>query len=381
MDAFKTILSLRCVRFGRRLLGTRKYLSFVTHPRDFEATNATIQAAKVFAPVKVVGRLLLLLAATFSLAVAAQDLKSETQGRIDFNSFTPNTMFDLARERRQNWTQQRIWGDLSLPKGAPEKVPAMVLMHGSGGIERSMAQWVDAFNEMGVATFVVHVFESRGVKRTAEDQSLVPYAADLMDAFQALLLLATHPRIDSSKIGVMGFSRGGSVAFQSAIEGLRHAVVKSDLRFALHIPMYAGCNQVYWSPQITGAPILNLVGAADDYTTAEPCEQLAKRYADAGASIRTIQYAGANHSWDGMYPVFFIPNATSGAPCGVLRWDIEPWTITAERTGEIVDPGRLTEFFNGCVKRGVHVGRNELAFRQSRRDIQAFAREIFFGGK
>jgi dienelactone hydrolase len=343
--------------------------------------NAFVHPARAFASEAVPGRLLLLLAATFSLAGAAQDLKSATQGRIDFASFTPKTMFDLARERRQNWTGQRIWGDLSLPRSADAKVPAIVLMHGSGGVEPSMAQWVDAFNEIGVATFVVSVFEPRGVKRTAENQALVPYSADLMDAFQALMLLARHPRIDSSRVGVMGFSRGGGVAFQSAIEPFRQAVVKSDLKFALHIPMYAGCNQVYWSPRITKAPMLNLVGAEDDYTTAEPCEQLAKRYAEAGASVRTIKYAGAGHSWDGMYPVVFLPNATSGAPCGVLRWDIEPWKITAERTGEIVDPARLTEFFGGCVKRGVHAGRNEPAFRQSRKDAQAFAREVFFGGK
>ena len=323
---------------------------------------------------------LLLLAATFSLAGAAQSLQPETQGRIEFASFTPKTVFDLARERRQNWAEQKVWGDLTLPKGSA-KVPAIVLMHGSGGVERGMAQWVEAFNEIGVATFVVHVFEPRGVRRTAENQALVPYAADLVDAFQALMLLASHPRVDPSRIGVMGFSRGGSVAFQTAIEPLRRAVVKSDLRFALHIPMYAGCNQVYWSPQVTKAPMLNLIGAQDDYTTPEPCEQLAKRYADAGAPIRTIKYAGAGHSWDGLYEVFFLPNATSGAPCGVVRWDIEPWKITAERTGETLDPAKLTEFFEGCVKRGAHVGRNETAFRQSRKDAQAFAREVFFGHK
>ncbi|APV50405.1 dienelactone hydrolase [Betaproteobacteria bacterium GR16-43] len=330
---------------------------------------------------RVLGRFLLFLATASPLPGAAQVLRSETQGRIDFTSFTPKTMFDLARERRGNWNEQPIWGHLTFPKGASEKVPAVVLMHGSGGIERGMAQWVDAFSEIGVAAFVVDVFEPRGVKRTAENQALVPYSADLMDAFQSLQLLASHPRIDPARIGIMGFSRGGSVAFQSAIEPLRNAVVKSGLRFALHIPVYAGCNQVYWSPRITKAPMLNLVGAEDDYTTAEPCERLAKRYADAGAPIRTIKYPGANHSWDGMYDVFFLPNATSGAPCGVLRWDIELWTITAERTGEAVDPARLAEFFNACVKRGAHVGRNESAFRQSRKDVQAFAREIFFGGK
>ncbi len=120
------------------------------------------------------------------------------------------------------------------------------------------------------------------------------------------------------------------------------------------------------------------MGAEDDYTTAEPCERLAKRYADAGASVRTIKYAGANHSWDAMYQTIFLPDATSAAPCGVLRWDIEPWQITAERTGELVDPANLTGFFSRRIKRGVHVGRNELAFRQSRMDVQAFAREVFF---
>lgn len=129
-------------------------------------------------------------------------------------------------------------------------------------------------------------------------------------------------------------------------------------------------NSVRWHFK-TKAPILNLVGAEDDYRTAEPCEQLARRYADAGAPIRTIKYAGAGHSWDAMYKVFYLPGATSGTSCGVLRWDIEPWKISAERTGETVNPARLSEFFSTCVKPGAHVGRNESAFRQSRKDVQA----------
>ncbi len=328
------------------------------------------------------GRLLAWLALALPLAASAVDLKPDAQGRIDFDSFTPKTMFDLARERRQNWAAQRVWGELSLPKtAAGDKLPAVVLMHGSGGVEASMSQWVDALNDIGVASFVVHVFEPRGVKRTAENQTLVPYSADLMDAFQALMLLASHPRIDASRIGIMGFSRGGSVAFQTALEPLCRAVVKSDLGFALHIPVYAGCNQVYWSPQLRKAALLNLVGAEDDYATARPCEQLAERYAEAGMPVRSIRYAGANHSWDAMYQPFLLEGATSAAPCGVLRWDIETWTITAERTGATVDPARLGEFFGSCVTRGVHVGRNESAFRQSRADVKAFVRQVFFGDK
>jgi dienelactone hydrolase len=315
-----------------------------------------------------------------TLAVG-QTMTDSSSGRIEFQSFTPKSMFDLARERRQDWPNTKVWGDLSFPANAAGKVPAIVLSHGSGGVERSMSQWVEALNDIGVATFVVDTFGPRGVKRTAEDQTLISPAANLMDAFQALQLLAMHPRIDAKRIGVMGFSRGGEVAFRSAVEPLLRAVVKSDLKFALHIPVYAGCNQVYWSKSVTRAPLLNLVGAADDYTHAEPCEALAEKYASAGTPVRSINYPNAHHSWDATYQVAFLPGATSGFACGVLQWDIESWAITAERLGQVIPGDKLNEYFKSCVTRGVHVGRNEIAFRQSRKDVQAFVKANLIDGK
>lgn len=313
----------------------------------------------------------------------AQPLNSGAKGRIEFQSHTAKTMFDLARERRENWVEQKVWGDLSFPSkvSASEKVPVIVLMHGSGGLGPAVSQWVDAFNEIGVATFAVNSFAPRGIKSMVEDQTLLSTAANLMDSFAALEVLSTHPRIDASRIGVMGFSKGGEVAFRSAVEPLRHALIKSDLKFALHIPTYAGCNQVYWSAQLTKAPMLNLVGELDDYSTAEPCEALAKHYEDAGAPIKTIRYAGASHAWDSMLQVALYPNATTANPCGILRWDIEPWTITAEKTGQVIAPSKLDAFFATCSKRGVHYGRNEKAFRQSRADAQSFVQSIFFSQK
>jgi dienelactone hydrolase len=329
---------------------------------------------------------LIKLIATFGILFAstltmAQTLDDTSKGRIEFQSYTPKSMFDLARERRQNWTEVRIWGDLSFPSNTQGTLPAIILSHGSAGVERSMAQWVEALNDIGVATFVVDSFEPRGVKRTAEDQNSLSPAANLMDAFQALNLLATHPRIDKKKIGVMGFSRGGEVAFRSAVEPFLRAVVKSDLQFALHIPVYAGCNQVYWSDKLTKAPMLNLVGGADDYTHAAPCETLAQKYAAAGAPISSINYPNAHHAWDATYPVFSLPNATSGFNCGVTRWDIGSWVITSEKTGDVIAPEKLNAFFNSCMTRGVHAGRNEQAFRKSRDDVQSFVKEVLMNSK
>jgi dienelactone hydrolase len=245
-----------------------------------------------------------------------------------------------------------------------------------------MRQWEAAFNDIGVATFVVSFFEPRGVKRTSENQNSVPAASDVVDALQALKLLATHPRVDPVRIGIMGFSRGGSTAFQVALEPFRKAIIKTDLKYALHIPTYAGCNQVFWSQTITKAPILNLLGGSDDYTTSEPCERLAVRYANPGTPVKTIVYPDANHSWDAMYKLVRLAAATSAAPCGVIRWDIESWTITSEKRAAVVAPNQFAELFEGCMRRGgVHAGRDEQAFRQSRSDAQVFVKEVFFGTK
>lgn len=315
------------------------------------------------------------------VSAQSQILEKNSQGRIEFDSFTTASMFDLARERRQNWTAQKIWGDLSLPTTTNSKVPAIILMHGSGGVAPHLNQWVNAFNEIGVATFVVDSFGPRNIKSMVSDQKQLSNSSNLIDAFQALQLLSMHPLIDQNKIGIMGFSKGGEVALRTAIEPLRAAVIKSDLKFALHIPTYPGCNQVYWANNVTHAPILNLLGADDDYTTAEPCKALAKRYADAGASIRTIEYAKAHHGFDALVKLTWLPNAITANPCGIVNWDIPTWEITSLNSRKILKPTELDSFFSSCSKRGAHNGRNEDAYRKARDDVQLFAKSVFFDSK
>lgn len=66
--------------------------------------------------------------------VQAQSLSDSFSGRIEFQSFTPASMFELARERRYNWRGVNIWSHLSLPVSTEGKMPAMVLSHGSAGM-------------------------------------------------------------------------------------------------------------------------------------------------------------------------------------------------------------------------------------------------------
>ena len=128
-------------------------------------------------------------------AIALPDFKSGPgNGLYSYASSSPATVMDLIRPGAQR-PAAMAQGELVLPPNAPAdaKLPAVVLVHGSGGVYREeFTYWVKLLNEQGMAALVIDVFSPRGVKSTGEDQSLVPFAADTADAFAALGMLASQ---------------------------------------------------------------------------------------------------------------------------------------------------------------------------------------------
>ena len=185
-------------------------------------------------------------------------------GTIAYEALTPKNSRELANGKTAE--KSVIAGVLTLPEAANAaatpnaKVPAMVVVHGSSGVLQNDRDWAKRLNEMGVATFIIDNFTGRGVKETATDRSRLSASADTAGALAALRLLATHPAIDPKRIGVIGFSRGGSVAIDSALEPIRRAVIDDDLRFAAHVAVYPGCSVTQVSAHLDGSPILMLLG-------------------------------------------------------------------------------------------------------------------------
>jgi acetyl esterase/lipase len=76
------------------------------------------------------------------------------------------------------------------------------------------------------------------------------------DAYRALELVATHPRIDPGWIAVMGFSKGGIVALYSALTRFQRLHGPAGARFAHHIAFHrliqeAGPDNVVWAANDT----------------------------------------------------------------------------------------------------------------------------------
>jgi dienelactone hydrolase len=225
-------------------------------------------------------------------------------GVYSFASSSPRTLADLVKAQPTPIDPVNTVGHLFLPAGA-DKVPAVVLAHGSGGIYSAMLDfWPKQLNTAGVAVFSLDGFGPRGVKSTAEDQSQVPFGADMADAYAALKLLATHPRIDPARIAIMGFSRGGISAWRTGLERVIAAQGLPDgLRFAAHIPMYSGgCTglfRVVVKPGVfTKSPMLWVHGDADDYTPMGACRSYAERIGKAGTPVEFVVIPGAQHKFD-----------------------------------------------------------------------------------
>jgi dipeptidyl aminopeptidase/acylaminoacyl peptidase len=119
----------------------------------------------------------------------------------------------------------------------------------------------------------------------------------VLDAYRALELLVKHPRIDSERVVVMGFSRGGGAAHWSAIKRfLAMHGPRGGLGFAGHIALYPTCNRIFVdSLDVVDKPIRIFRGTADDYIPIAGCRSYVERLKRAGKDVSLTEYADAHH--------------------------------------------------------------------------------------
>lgn len=323
----------------------------------------------------VVIAVLALVAAAGARAQPVATLADGRTGKIEFESITPTGFFPLTRHSPSPRTT--IAGVLSLPDGGA-KVPAMVLAHGSGGVtDGREGRWAGRLNDLGVAAFIVDSFKPRGIKDTASEQSQLSPAANVADSLVALKLLATHPRIDAARIGIMGFSRGGQVALYTALEPIRRGVIEDDLRFAVHVAFYPPCNTLYVSDRITGAPVRFMLGASDDYTPAFACPRYVEWFRSKGARADSILYEDANHGFDGNTRVQFINSLQTGRNCDA-SYNVDSGELKRLDTGEVLrGSDAIGAYYRSCGSRGATVGGNYQATQKAAADLATYLKEVF----
>jgi fermentation-respiration switch protein FrsA (DUF1100 family) len=98
----------------------------------------------------------------------------------------------------------------------------------SGVTVRSLigAPGIDAaYRQMGVLMRRLHAIPMSAYGYIVADGIQRPQPTNIVDAFRALEVVAKDPRIDPSRIAVMGFSQGGGAALYSSMLGSRKCTV------------------------------------------------------------------------------------------------------------------------------------------------------------
>ena len=132
-----------------------------------------------------------------------------------------------------------VRASLEFPAIAKDRYPAVIVVHTLGGYRDANEGYAAAeLRKSGFATLTYDSFAARGTTGAAMSASPGYLPSGVADAYAALRLLASEPRIDASRIAIIGFSFGADVAHLAAFEPLRSALDPGQGRFAAHVAFY-----------------------------------------------------------------------------------------------------------------------------------------------
>jgi carboxymethylenebutenolidase len=164
--------------------------------------------------------------------------------------------------------------------------------------------WGELWAAQGYIALLVDGFGPRGYPQGFPRFSYETRPAELnevtvrpLDAYGALEFLRARPDVAADRIGIQGWSNGGSAALAAMAAG---ASRPGETAFRAALAFYPACGlkgqfQDGYRPY---APVLVLHGTADEEVSPRRCGDLVERSRAEGGTIEIRFYRGATHSFD-----------------------------------------------------------------------------------
>lgn len=216
-----------------------------------------------------------------------------------------------------------LHGTLYLPENKQTPSPAVVVIHGTAGIDERGAFYRKAILDQGIAFFEVDFKTGiyTGPQNRPKNTTFVPMA------FAALKELRKLPAIDPVRIGIMGFSLGGGVTVRTAIKYYHEKWMGDEKGFVAHAAFYPVCRPFLENSEIgngglTGAPMIIFYGTEDSYGEGKAVplfkKLLEERY---NFKVETVEYPGVAHGFNriGSSMSYKDPAAINGQ--GYVAWN------------------------------------------------------------
>jgi carboxymethylenebutenolidase len=187
-------------------------------------------------------------------------------GRAGAYSSLANGVYDAGTLSKRH----KAWGELWAGQGA-------------------VALLVDGFGARGYpAGFPRHSYDSR--PETLNEVTVRP-----LDAYGALDFLRARADVDGARIGLQGWSNGGS----ATLAAMASAPPRGN-GFVAALAFYPACGlkgafETGYQPY---APVRVFIGTADEEVSPKRCEKLVEESRASGGDITIRLYDGATHSFD-----------------------------------------------------------------------------------
>jgi len=183
-----------------------------------------------------------------------------------------------------------LTGRLTKPEGNGP-FPAVILLHGAGGIDYTKKRnrdWAKRLVNWGYVALLVDSFGPRGEKDIiGEPQRISPHTRT-NDAYDAKSYLVSLPFVDRNRIVLMGWSHGGWTVLYALFNPPHGDPFRAAIAF------YPYCATPL---DDLNAPLLILCGEADDMYPASWCSTMMPEGETSHEVILKI-YSGAYHSFD-----------------------------------------------------------------------------------
>lgn len=311
-----------------------------------------------------------LLAASAGASHAADPCGDERTSTVSFVSFpSPNIAVSPP-------TLLTIKGKLSVPAaitdprcdlgygvGTGGKRPAVLILHGSSGVDSRGDFYEGALNAAGITTLQIDMWEARGVTGVANRPSAPIYTYP--DVFNALAFLSARADVDPQRIGVLGFSWGGVMALGSA-EQLYAGQFGGGRKFKAHVANYPVCyganNAAIVAPaspaqagtqflHLTGAQVLIQIGSNDSYDNGSAhCTALAQAVnATNGNLVKVNVYPGAYHAWDRLMIPVTAPDPFGNEGSYFSTGVVPTVVIVPDVAQAYTSRDRVVRFFRGTL--------------------------------
>ena len=217
------------------------------------------------------------------------------------NSDIPSEASSVAFAGAGNPPTLRLTGFLYRPD-SKIPVPGVVLLHECAGITPVLHRWSETIRHWGYAVLLVDSFGPRNegdlCSRSGSPTISTQYER-MPDAYAAKRYLAAQPFIDKNRIAVMGWGHGGWAVLFAVDEVYLTEFATSPFRAAIAIYPWCGPTRVHR----LNAPLLILIGDADDWMPASRCREMLRRSRLSEASsphpLILNVYRGAYSRFDG----------------------------------------------------------------------------------